>query len=117
MTDSYEDRLGRAMAQLEASSISRLNYAPPMFRIARRIGLKPRPPHYISFTRAVLLLGPTFGLMWGALMWLLQWQSAEVPTAVMLFASLLAGGLFGLAMAGYYRWAGAQAGLSKWEDL
>ncbi|GAB5447824.1 DUF6404 family protein [Gymnodinialimonas sp.] len=117
MDDSYEDRLARAMAELDASSISSLNYAPPLFRIARRLGLRPRPPHYMSFRRAVLLLGPAFGGLWGAMMWLLQWQDAEVPTAVVLTASLLAGALFGLAMAGYYRWAGSQAGLSKWEDL
>lgn len=117
MEDSYEDRLARALAELDASSISALNYAPPMFRMARRLGLKPRPPHYMSFRRAVLLLGPAFGVLWGGLMWLLQWQDAEVPTVVVLLASLLAGTLFGLAMAGYYRWAGSQAGLSKWEDL
>ncbi|MBY4893737.1 hypothetical protein A8B78_03320 [Jannaschia sp. EhC01] len=117
MDDSYEDRLARALAELDASSISALNYAPPLFRIARRLGLRPRPPHYMSFRRAVLLLGPAFGVLWGAMMWLLQWQNAEVPTVVVLLASLLAGALFGLAMAGYYRWAGSQAGLSKWEDL
>lgn len=117
MADDYQDRIERAMAQLEASSISRLNYAPPMFRIARRLGLKPRPPHYMSFLRAVLVLGPIFGVLWGGLMWVLQWRSAETPIAVALLAALLAGALFGLLMAGYYRWAGGQAGLSKWEDL
>lgn len=117
VTDSYEDRLGRAMAQLEASSIISLNYAPPMFRLARKLGLRPRPPHYMSFTRAVLLLGPAFGVMWGVLMWFVSWRASDLPVAVALLASLLAGALFGLAMAGYYRWAGSQAGLSKWEDL
>lgn len=117
MDDSYQDRLARALAELDASSISSLNYAPPMFRIARRLGLRPRPPHYMSFRRAVLVLGPTFGVMWGALMWFLQWQDAEVAAPVALLSSLLAGVLFGLLMAGYYRWAGSRVGLSKWEDL
>lgn len=117
MDDSYQDRLARAMAELDASTISSLNYAPPMFRISRRLGLKPRPPHYMSFRRAVLLLGPLFGVLWGSLMWLLQWRDAEVATPVVLLGSILAGAIFGLLMAGYYRWAGSQAGLSKWEDL
>lgn len=117
MDDSYKDRITRAMAELEASSIRSLNYAPPMFRVARRLGLKPRPPHYMSFWRATLLLGPAFGITWGLVMWLLQWRAAEVPMVVVIPSCLLAGVIFGLAMAGYYRWAGAQAGLSKWEDL
>jgi len=117
MDDSYDNRLARAMAQLEASRINRLNYAPPLFRLARVLGLRPRPPHYMSFTRAALLLGPAFGLLWGLLMWVVQWRAAEIPTVVVAVASLLAGVLFGLAMAGYYRWAGSQAGLSTWEGL
>ncbi|QXT40369.1 DUF6404 family protein [Gymnodinialimonas ceratoperidinii] len=119
MDDPYETRLARAMAELEASSIRRLNYAPPMFRIARALGLKPRPPHYMSFRRAVLLLGPFLGALWGGLMWLLQGRGADqvVPTPVILLASILAGMGIGLLMAAYYRWAGAEAGLSKWEDL
>lgn len=117
MDDAYEHRIARAMAELEGSSISALNYAPPLFRLARRLGLKPRPPHYMSFTRAIVVLGPAFGLLWGTVMWLLQWRDSEVATPVVLLASLLAGALFGLAMAGYYRWAGSQAGLTKWENL
>lgn len=117
MADSYEDRIARALAELEASEIKSLNYAPPIFRVARKLGLKPRPPHYMSFTRAVLLLGPFFGLMWGTVMWFLSWEAQELPLLVAVLAALLAGALFGLAMAGYYRWAGSQAGLSRWEDL
>lgn len=117
MADSYQDRLARALAELDASSISRLNYAPPMFHLARKLGLRPRPPHYMGFARATLLLGPAFGVMWGCLMWFLSWRAGDLSVTVALLASLLAGALFGLAMAGYYRWAGSQAGLTRWEDL
>lgn len=117
MATDYETRIARAMEELEASSIKSMNYAPPAFRLARKLGLRPRPPHYMSFTRATLLLGPAFGVLWGCVMWLLSWRSDDLPVIVALLASLLAGALFGLAMAGYYRWAGGEAGLSKWEDL
>lgn len=117
MADDYEMRLHRALDELEGSAIQPMNYAPPVFRIARALGLQPRPPHYMSFKRAALLLGPAFGLIWGLVMWLLSWRAAEMPVIVALLASVLAGVLFGLAMAGYYRWAGGQAGLSRWEDL
>jgi hypothetical protein len=119
MDNRYETRLARAMAELEASTIRRHNYAPPMFRLARRVGLKPRPPHYMSFRRAIFLLGPCIGVTWGGLMWLLQGRDAAqvVPTPVLLAASILAGIGIGALMAAYYRWAGSEAGLSKWEDL
>ncbi|ABD56790.1 DUF6404 family protein [Jannaschia sp. CCS1] len=117
MADDYQTRIARAMAELEASSINSLNYAPPLFRVARRLGLKPRPPHYMSFGRAVLILGPIFGIFWGALMYVVQWRAADLALGLVVSASLMAGALFGLLMAGYYRWAGSQAGLTKWEEL
>ncbi len=117
MSDPYNQRLTRAMAELEGSGIKRLNYAPPVFRVARRLGLRPRPPHYMSFLRATLLMGPAFGLLWGAVMWMLSWRGGDLPIIVAVIASLLAGMLFGLLMAVYYRWAGGEAGLTRWEDL
>ncbi|WP_224816170.1 DUF6404 family protein [Hasllibacter sp. MH4015] len=117
MSDDYEARVTRALAELEASSIRRMNYAPPVFRLARAMGLRPRPPHYMSFWRAALILGPAFGLLWGLVMWLLSWRTQDLPVVVAILASLLAGVLFGLAMAAYYRWAGAEAKLSRWEEL
>jgi hypothetical protein len=117
MEDDYTRRLSAAMAELEASGIKRANYAPPLFRVARAIGLRPRPPHYMSFARAALLAGPAFGLLWGLLMWAVAWQQSGMPMGFALLASLLAGILFGLAMAAYYRWAASEAGLSRWLDL
>lgn len=117
MEDDYTRRLNAALAELETSTIKRANYAPPLFRVARAIGLRPRPPHYMSFARAALLAGPAFGILWGLLMWVLAWSNSGMPIGFALLASLLAGGLFGLAMAAYYRWAAGEAGLSRWDDL
>jgi uncharacterized integral membrane protein len=71
----------------------------------------------MGFTRAALLMGPSFGAIWGGVMWALTWRAQELPLGVAIVASLLAGVLFGLAMAAYYRWSGARAGLSRWQDL
>ncbi|MEJ6390388.1 DUF6404 family protein [Gymnodinialimonas ulvae] len=117
MQDDYTRRLAAALAELEGSGIKRANYAPPLFRVARAIGLRPRPPHYMGFLRAALLSGPAFGLIWGLLMWVVAWQGSGMPMGFAVLASLLAGVLFGLAMAGYYRWAASEAGLSRWHDL
>lgn len=117
MEDDYTRRLSAAMAELEASGIKRANFAPPLFRVARAIGLRPRPPHYMSFARAALLAGPAFGLLWGLLMWGVAWQGSGMPVGFAVLASLLSGAIFGVAMAGYYRWAASEAGLSRWQDL
>lgn len=117
MSREYERRLSHAMAELEGSGIARMNYAPPLFRLARALGLKPRPPHYIGVLRGALILGPSFGALWGLVMWSLSWKAQGLPVGVAIAASLLAGMLFGAAMAAYYRWSGRKAGLSRWQDL
>lgn len=117
MSEDYKNRLARAEEELEASGISSLNHAPPIFRLARALGLNPRPPHYMGFKRAVFVTGPAFGVAWGLLMWFIQWRAADLPWQAAVLSSVLAGALFGLLMAGYYRWAGKRAGLSSWDDL
>lgn len=117
MSDAYERRLARAMAELDASGIAARNYAPPLFHLLKALGLRPRPPHYMSVPRAMLLLGPVFGGLWGAGMWAVSWRAQGLPIGIAVAATLLAGVLFGALMAGYYRWSGGQAGLSRWADL
>ena len=117
MESDYTRRLNAALNELDGSGIKRANYAPPVFRLARALGLRPRPPHYMGFARAALMAGPAFGLLWGVIMWAVTWRNSGMPVGIALLASLLAGVLFGLAMATYYRWAASEAGLSRWEDL
>lgn len=117
MSQEYERRLARAMVELEGSGIGRATYAPVLFRALRALGLRPRPPHYMSVLRGALLMGPSFGLIWGAVMWLVSWRAQDLPLGVAVLASLMAGVFFGIAMALYYRWSGSQAGLSRWQDL
>ena len=115
--NDYTRRLEAALAEIDAAGIKRANAPPPVFRLARRLGLSPRPPHYMSFARAALLTGPAFGLIWGLLMWVLTWRDQDLPMLIALLSSILAGALFGLMLAGYYRWSASEAGLSRWEDL
>jgi hypothetical protein len=48
-------------------------------------------------------------------MWLLQWWFWPVPTGLVIVVAAVAGLLFGLAMAGYYRWKAGKMGLASWE--
>jgi len=113
----YIRRLDAALAELDQAGITRANSTPPLFHLAKRLGLKPRTPHYMSFARAVLLTGPFFGLLWGLVMWIFVWSAQGLPAVVAVLASVLAGALFGLLMAGYYRRSSGNSELSRWEDL
>ena len=117
MSDDYNDRFARAESELEMSGLNSLNYAPPLFRLARKTGLRVRPPHYMSFLRATLILTVIFGTVWGVFMWIVLWRDMGMPWQGAVAASALAGILFGLLMAEYYRWSAKRAGLSRWEDL
>ena len=117
MDDDYDTRLTRALAELEASGIKRSNYAPPLFHLARRLGARPRLPHYMGFWQAVALTGPFFAVTWGLFMWIVFWLPRGLTGWAALLAALVAGLLFGIGMALYYRYSAKRAGLSRWEAL
>lgn len=114
---NYDDAYAKAMDELEASPILEGNYAPPMHQLLRRLGYHPLPPHYANFGLNWLMTGVPFGIIWGALMWLISWDVQELSPIVALWASALAGALFGFALAVYYRWSAKRHGLSAWDDL
>ena len=49
-------------------------------------------------------------------MWLFLWRGQDMPIAVAILVALIAGLLFGVIMAGYYRWRARKLGLPRWED-
>lgn len=114
---TYDDAYAKAMDELEASPILEGNYAPPMHRLLRRLGYQPLPPHYAKFGLNWLMTGVPFGIIWGALMWLISWDVQDLSPIIALWASALAGTLFGFAIALYYRWSARRHGLSLWADL
>lgn len=97
--------------ELHAQGIGRYTSAPPIYRLAWRLGFCIAPPHYRSFRRLALEMGVPFGLLWALFMWVLFWRNDQnfptetIAAAVSVgVAALLAGIGFGLSMAGYYRW-------------
>lgn len=113
----FYERKDAAIKELKRSSIRPLNYTSPIQILLWKLGLKIRPAHYNSFLCNVILMGLWFAVVWGPLMWLLEWRtmSISVPSAIGL--SAIAGALFGIGMAIYYKWSARKHGLSKWEDL
>jgi Family of unknown function (DUF6404) len=61
-------------------------------------------------------MGTFFGILWGAFMWLLQWQAWRVPLESAIIPVVFTGAAFGLSMAAYYRWKAARLHLPSWEN-
>lgn len=89
--------------ELHAQRVGRYTSAPPIYRLAWRLGLHIRPPLYQSFGSVALGMGAWFALVWGLMNWLLFWQTEGMPLSRVLVATLAGGLFFGLSMAIYYR--------------
>jgi hypothetical protein len=95
--------------ELHAQGVGRYTSAPPIYRLAWRLGFHVPPPHYHSFRALALEMGAPFGLLWAPLMWVLFWRSdrnfptGTIAAGTVVVAALLAGIGFGLSLAGYYR--------------
>ena len=114
---TYEEKYQAALAELAAAGFRPKQTHPPLLRLLHRLGMKTRPPLYNSFWQNTVLLGGYFGLLWGILMYALIWRSNGVGLLGAIIASLLAGLLFGMAMAGFYRYSAKKRGLTPWQDL
>ncbi|MDV6315312.1 DUF6404 family protein [Idiomarina sp. HP20-50] len=114
---SFEERKRAALDELARSKIWQSNYQPPLLLFMWWLRKEAKPPHYNSFLRNTLSFGVFFGFFWGVVMWLLAWRTTGMPVLIAVLGSLLAGGLFGLSMALYYRISARKNNLPKWENL
>ena len=118
MTDpSYTRRFNAALAETDAAGIWRSNAFPPLLHGLRKLGLKPRPPHYMVFWRSAALMSVFFGTVWGLIMQIILWGPQGQPAQTSFTSAALTGLAFGLAMASYYAWGRRRYGLSKWHAL
>lgn len=114
---TFEERLIAAEEELEAAGVAPSTSKPPIIRLLRHMGVQARPPHYASFATIFVAFGLAFAVGWGVLMWFLYWSSRGFPVWLMVGGSALAGVLFGLIMALYYRQSRNKLELTPWEDL
>ncbi len=97
-------RARRYLAELFGWLQRRLAFLFPLYGLARIFGVRARPLHQIGFWRLAFHLGTAFGLWWGLAMWFVYWRSQGVSGWSVLGVSCVAGFLFGVCMAGYFRW-------------
>ena len=112
----HRQKVERLITELRRQGVSPYTVAPPLFRLLWALGLEVPPPFFLGFVTLTLLMGAFFGIFWGAFMWLLQWRAWHIPLELAIVASAGVGLLFGLSMAGYYRWKAARLRLPPWES-
>lgn len=113
----FEVRLRQALALLDTKGLGKGTYAPPLFRLLWKLGIKVPPPHMAGFAFNSLLMGGFFGVFWSLLMWLMLWGRQGMPLAMVAIAALLAGALFGLAIAWYMRYSARKRAIPRWQDF
>ena len=64
-----------------------------------------------------LLMGGFFGVFWSLLMWLMLWGRQGMPLTMVASPALLAGALFGVAMASYMRCIANKRAIPRWQDF
>jgi hypothetical protein len=64
-----------------------------------------------------VVLGTSFTVAWGVIMWLLVWSQAGMSFGSMVITAASAGVIFGLTMAGYYAYGKRKHGLPSWREL
>jgi len=114
---NYSPKLNSALATLAATGIWRRNYAPPLHRLLWHVGLLLPPPHFASFGLNFLLFAAGFGVLWGVVMWFLVWSRQGMSGGAAAGSAGVAGALFGLIMAAYYRHGARKHNLPPWSQL
>jgi hypothetical protein len=117
--NDYERRYTAAMKELEATEMWRANYAPPLLLLQRKLGMQPRPPHYLGTWSIILVSGSIFAVVWGTAMAVFVWpeMDMEITLGTAVAGSLAGGVVFGAGLAFAYGRMRRKWKLSKWEDL
>ena len=103
-----------ALSALAATGMQPTTYAPPVHRLLWRMGFHVPPPHFAGFTSNLIFSGTWFGIVWGTIMWFATWSDRGMSPAGAIVAAIVAGILFGLCMAIYYRHGARKHNLPAW---
>ena len=102
--------------QLEGLGIKLSTSNPPFLKTARKLGFNLTPPVFMPFWQAATILGVYFAVAWGIAMWLIMWSWQNAPLWLVLSMPILAGVLFGVFMAAYYRYIRRKHNLPAWPE-
>ncbi|KAF1712309.1 hypothetical protein CSC70_01940 [Pseudoxanthomonas kalamensis DSM 18571] len=113
---THQEKLMAMHEHMKRIGVSRSTAAPPAWQLLWRLGIEVPPPLFLSFLSITLVMGTVFGLFWGLLMWVILWARQGVPLGIMATGTLVAGALFGLAMAAWLRHLARKHNLPSWAE-
>lgn len=109
---------------LSGLGLPRSTFAPPFYRALWRLGIEAPPPLFTGLVPLALIMGTLFALMWGPFLWiafrvlhrLAPSAVLAVPALFIVPVALVAGALFGFAMAGLIRRTARKLRLPSWSE-
>ncbi len=106
---THRQKVDHLIQELDHQGVSSNMAAPPLFRLLWALGLEVPPPLFLGLFQYALVLGIPFGVLWGVGMWLWVWQELGLAGLIVgVPSTVVAGALFGLVMAGFFRWWAAR---------
>lgn len=114
---SFEDKKERAIAIMESKKMWSSNYAPPLLRLAWKMGIRIPPLPFAPFWQVALLMGIPIGSVWGILMWFFTWKDGGMLAADAIARSIFADLCMGILMALYHWWRRVANSLPDWNSL
>jgi membrane associated rhomboid family serine protease len=112
---THDEKVAYLLKDLRQKGVGQYTVAPPIYRLLWRLGVEVKPPHFASFWSLVVTTGVPFGVFWGIFMWALVWRQST-PVGFAGGVAALAGLLFGLVMAAYFRRRARKLALPRWEN-
>ena len=115
-TMTHEQKIVFAIETLKSRGVSKSMIAPPLFTLVWKLGLRVPPPIFLRFSALVCAMGIPFGLSFGLLMWLFVLGPQRMSASQAAIVSLLAGVMFGVAIAAPFRLWARKLNLPSWSD-
>lgn len=114
---NFEEKKERAIAIMESKKMWSSNYAPPLLRLAWKMGVRIPPLPFAPFWQVALLMGVPVGTIWGLLMWFFTWKDTEMLPIDAIVRSFYFDIFFGISMAIYHLWRKVANELPDWKNL
>lgn len=111
------EQIDAAVRTLRERGVGALTAAPPMFQALWRVGMLLPPPLFMSFARLAVVAGFAFAVLFAALAWLLRGGTFREGFTLEAASAALAGVLFCVIMAGYFRYRAQRLGLPSWSEF
>jgi hypothetical protein len=112
MRMTHSHKLEKMQKHMAALGVAPSTAAPPIWRLLWQLGIDLPPPLFLGFWQIALFAGIFFGVFWGFFVWLLTRYGLSFGSVPI--AATLAGVLFGLCMAAYFRYLARKHNLPSW---